>query len=142
MRFLVDTNVLVYAVADDASGEFCRKLLAGVASGELEGICSVAVMEEVWHLELSRRIAGMEGQTERSRRLFAPLLPVTDETFSRAMALKTDMLGANDRIHWATCAQHAIPAILSADRGFDGAGSLRRIDPLDEVAIEALSRPD
>lgn len=139
MRFLVDANVLVYAVAADSAGERCRQILAAVAMGEADGVCSTAIMEEVWHLELSGRIAGMEGQTQRAYELISPLLPITDETFSRALAIEAEAIGANDRIHAATCMQHGISGILSADRGFDELESPARIDPLDPEALKKLS---
>lgn len=139
MRFLIDANVLVYAVADDEPGERCREILTAVATGAADGACSTAIMEEVWHLELSGRISGMDGQTRRAYELLAPLLPVTDETFTRALAIETDAIGANDRIHAASCQQHGIGVILSADRGFDDVGSLLRTDPLDPRALASLS---
>lgn len=138
--FLIDANVLVNAVAADEAGESCRALLAAVASGEIEGVCSTAVMEEVWHLELSGRIEGMEGQTARAHALLAPLLPVTDETF--AAALRVDApgrLGANDRIHVSTCVQHGLTAILSSDRGFDEQRAVERLDPLDRGVVARLT---
>lgn len=139
MRFLIDANVLVYAVAEDEPGERCREILAAVASGAADGACSTAILEEVWHLELSGRIDGMNGQTRRSYEVLAPLLPVTDETFAGALAIETDSIGANDRIHAASCRQHGIGVILSADRGFDDLGGLRRADPLDPTALATLT---
>lgn len=137
--FLIDANVLVYAVAADEAGERCRALLAAVAAGEIEGVCSTAVMEEVWHLELSGGIEGMDGQTQRAHALLAPLLPVTEETFAAALGLDApDPLGANDRIHVATCLVHGVGAILTADRAFDRQSAVRRLDPLDEGTLSTL----
>lgn len=130
--FLVDANVLVYAVAGDELGERCRAILAAVAAGELDGVTSTAVLEELWHLELSGRIGNLSGQTARALSLFAPPLPITAAIFTRALAIEAPAeLGANDRIHVATCIEHDIPAILTADRGFDAVSAIERIDPLD-----------
>lgn len=128
---LIDANVLVYAVAGDERGRRCREILSAVAEGRMEGIASTAILEEVWHLELSGRIANLSGQTERAHRLLAPLLPITDETFTRALQVSAGEIGANDRIHVATCTEHGIEAILSADHGFDEVASLERVDPMD-----------
>lgn len=130
--FLVDANVLVYAVAGDELGERCRAILAAVAEGELDGVTSTAVLEEVWHLELSGRIENLSGQTARALSLFAPPLPITAAIFTRALGIEApEDLGANDRIHVATCLEHGFAAILTADRGFDDVGAIERIDPFD-----------
>lgn len=47
-------------------------------------------------------------------------------------------LGANDRVHVATSRANDIPAIVSADRAFDGVPGLRRIDTLDTAAVGRL----
>lgn len=135
--FLVDANVLVYAVAGDELGKRCRAILAAVAGGELDGVTSTAVLEEVWHLELSGRIENLSGQAARALSLFAPPLPITAATFARALAIDApQMLGANDRIHVATCLEHGIASILSGDRGFDEIALIERIDPLDRRFAE------
>ncbi len=124
--------MLVYAVAGDELGQRCRAILGAVADGELDGVTSTAVLEELWHLELSGRIENLSGQTARALSLFAPPLPITAATFARALALTApERLGANDRIHVATCLEHGIAAVLSADRGFDAIAEIERIDPLD-----------
>ena len=72
--------------------------------------------------------------------MFAPVLAVTDEIFGRALALAAPgNLGANDRVHAATCLVMDIPVIVSADVGFDDVtGSRRRVDPLDEKNLGLL----
>ena len=127
---LVDTNVLVYAAGDGELAERCRSILAAIAAGELEGRCSTAILEEVWHLELSGRLPGLEGHTALAHEALSPLLPITDEVFAAALELDATGLGANDRIHVATCTANGLAAIVSADRGFDSVAGLRRIDPL------------
>lgn len=47
-------------------------------------------------------------------------------------------LGANDRLHAATCLGAGIEHILTADRGFDELDLPRRIDPLDDDALGEL----
>ena len=64
--------------------------------------------------------------------MFAPVLAVTDEIFGRALALAAPgNLGANDRVHAATCLVMDIPVIVTADVGFDDVTGIRRVDPLD-----------
>lgn len=138
MTFLVDTNVLVYAASKSEHREPCLELLRAVGSGEADGRTSTAVVEEAWHLELSGRADFLAGLAERAYRLFTPLLPVTDETVARALALDVDGLGANDRIHVATCLENGVDTIVTADAAFDQVRAIRRVDPLDRRAVARL----
>lgn len=138
MTFLVDANVIVYSAVPSDYREHCLELLAAIARGDADGRTSTAVLEEVWHLELSGRAGRLDGLTERAHAVLGPLLPVSDESFKRALALDAPRLGANDRIHVATCLTHAIDTVVSTDRGFDSVGEVRRIDPRDESARAEL----
>lgn len=130
--------VYASAAADAALPRACGEILEAIARGDLEAGTSVAVLEEVWHLELRGRPRGLGGVTADAYRLFTPLLSVTDEILSRALALDADALGANDRIHVATCGANGIETIVSADAAFNSVGDVRRIDPSDAAAVERL----
>jgi len=140
----VDTNVIVYAkVAPTAElSQACSAVMRAIGGGAIRCRASVAVIEEVWHLELRGRPAGLDGTTNDAYLLFTPLLAVTDEIFRDALAIDAGSLGSNDRVHAATCAAHGIDTILSADAGFDGVAGLRRVDPLDRDAVAALTREE
>lgn len=138
MTFFVDTNVIVYAAGGSKYHDACLELMRAVASGRGEGRTSTAVLEEVWHLELSGRAGPVPGLARRAYSVFTPLLPVVDESVELALSLDGGRLGANDRIHLATCHQHAIDTIVSADAGFDGIRGLRRVDPLDRRSLSRL----
>jgi len=69
---------------------------------------------------------------------FTPLLPVTDATFLLTLSLDMRALGANKRIHAATCLENSIELVVTADAAFDHVSGLRRIDPLDEPALWGL----
>lgn len=137
--FFVDTNVVVYSGSpDDERHPACIALLSAIASGHAAGRTSVSVIEEMWHLELSGRVPRATGLAARAYGVFTPLLPVTDETVSAALELELTGLGANDRIHVATCLENGIKTIVTADSGFDGIRSLRRVDPLDARSVRRL----
>jgi len=138
LKFLVDANVIVYSAVPSPQREPCLELLAAIARGDADGRTSTAVLEEVWHLELSGRAGDLDGVTARAYAALGPLLPVSDESFRRALALDAPALGANDRLHVATCLTHGIDLVISADRSFDSVPEIRRIDPLDEPARAAL----
>ena len=142
MSVFVDANVLVYSVADSPYREPCLRLLQAVARGEVDGRTSTACLEEVWYLESSQRISGLDGLTERAYAILTPLLSVTDEAFRHAMSLAAPGLGTNDRIHAATCLANDIDTIVSADAGFDLVRGLRRVDPVDPGSLRSVIRPD
>ena len=133
MTFLVDANVIVYAAVPSRYRQACLEILEAVAEGKAEGRVSTAILEEVWHIELSGRAGVIEGLARQAYRLFTPLLPVNDEIMARALDLDVRRLGANDRIHVATALVHGIDIILSADSDFDRVPALRRIDPLSDA---------
>ncbi len=139
MTFFVDANVLVYSRT--ASSGFhgpCGDLLVAIARGDAEGRTSVAVLEEVWHAELSGKAGDLTGLTEHAYTLFTPLLGVSDAIFRAAMSSDLRRLGANDRIHAATCRANGIGTIVSADVAFDGIHGIRRVDPLDRRWMASL----
>jgi predicted nucleic acid-binding protein len=139
VTFFVDANVIVYAAAEGDYRNACAELLQAIVDGA-EGRTSPAVLEEVWHIERSGRLGPLDGLAERAHRIFSPLLPVTDDAFARALAIDVRQLGTNDRLHVGTCAVHGIGTIATADRGFDAAPGLQRVDPLDAAARRRLLR--
>ena len=141
MSVCIDANVLVYSVADSPYREPCLRLLEAVARGEVDGRTSTACLEEVWYLESTRRISGLDGLTEQVYAILTPLLSVTDEVFRRAMSLGATGLGTNDRVHAATCMANDIRTIVSVDAGFDGLRGLQRVDPADQTSLGEVSRP-
>ena len=136
--FLIDANVLVYAAGSGPHAEACLRVLGAVAEGAAEGRCSPVVLQEVWHLELSGRVAGLDGATDRAYRLLTPLLTVTDEAFRLARGVGSHGLGVMDRLHAGTCLAHGIDTIVTADAAFDDVGGLTRVDPLDAPALARL----
>jgi predicted nucleic acid-binding protein len=137
--FFIDTNVFVYAVAEESP------YLAGAAAtmealgaGTASAVTSVSVVEELWHHELRGRPTGLDGAADAAFSLMRPVLAVTDEIVAAALDLKVRGLGANDRIHVATCHAHGIETVLTADRGFDAAPGLRRVDPADLSEVRTL----
>jgi predicted nucleic acid-binding protein len=137
--FFVDGNIVIYAMTRSRYRDPSARVLEAVSLGEADGRTSVAVLEEIWHLELQGALGDLIGLTVDVRALFAPVLPVTDEIFGKALALEAPpQLGANDRVHAATCLMTGIPAILTADTSFDDVRGLRRVDPLDERSLRRL----
>ncbi len=137
MTFLVDANVILYSALVCEQQDACLRVLEAVVGGA-PGRTSPAVLEEVWHIERRGRLGDLSGLTERAHRIFTPLLPVTDEAFAHALVIDSPQLGTNDRVHAGTCLAHGIATIVTADRGFDDARGLKRIDPLNARAVRRL----
>jgi predicted nucleic acid-binding protein len=138
VTFFVDANVIVYSAVPGPFHEASLQVLRAVARGEAIGRTSTAVLEEVWHIELRGRLRGLDGLARRAYEIFTPLLPVTDAIFGRALALEDTRLGANDRLHAATCLELGMEGIVTADDDFEGLPGLRRIDPSDRHSLMRL----
>jgi uncharacterized protein len=137
--FFIDTNVFVYAVAEDSAYQAgAAETMEALGAGTASAVTSATVIEELWHLELRGRLPGLDGAADAAFTLMRPVLAVTDEIVAVAFTLKAANLGANDRIHAATCATHGIEMMLTADRGFDSVPGLRRVDPADQSEVRAL----
>ena len=138
MTFFVDANVIVYGATAGPYRAPCLDALASIARGETDGRTSVAVLEEVWHVETSGRAGDLSGLTAHAYALFTPLLPVTDAALRAALDIAPGTgLATNDRLHAGTCRVQGIPVVLSADRAFDALDDLTRVDPLDPAALRA-----
>jgi predicted nucleic acid-binding protein len=138
MTFFVDANAIVYSVVDGPGRESCLRILGAVAAGEAQGRTSPVVLEEVWHVVERHYPELLTGLLESVLEIFSPLLPVTEEAFVKALALSDSSLDPNDRLHLGTCASNGIDVVLTADRAFDGAAGISRVDPLDPRAVERL----
>lgn len=137
MSFFVDANIIVYTATSGPLRSPCAEVMDAIGEGA-DGRTSTAVLEEVWHLELSGRVGDLEGLARTAYDGFTPLLAVTDQIVARALALDVRTLGANDRIHVATCIEYGIDTIVTADAAFDTIRLIRRVDPLDRLALSKL----
>jgi predicted nucleic acid-binding protein len=63
---------------------------------------------------------------------------VTEADLGRALAIEDGDLDPNDRLHLGTCLNNEIGVVLTADRAYDAAAGIERVDPLDPVAVERL----
>ena len=138
MAFFVDANVIVYAATVGPYHESCVEILHTISEGNAGGRTSTAVLEEVWHVELSGKAGNISGLAENAYTLFAPLLGIDHEIVGAALSLSSAALGANDRIHAATCVLNDIDTIVTADADFNDVRGIRRVDPLDQRALRRL----
>ncbi len=138
MTFFVDANVIVYSATEGEYHEPCLDVLDAIAGGRADGRTSPAVLEEVWYVERSGRAGPLDGLAASAYTVFTPLLPVTDDAFRLALALRAPQLGPADLVHAGTCLAHGVDVVVSADGAFEGVRGLRRVDPLDRRALGRL----
>lgn len=131
---LVDANIPLFALG--AAGRLrdaARGYLSGFAEGEARGYASTEMIQEVVFHRL-RRTGNRQLAVREGRALAATLTilkfdyEVLDESF-RLMETLPHVRG-RDAIHAATALAYGIPAIVSADAGFDRIPGLTRIDPI------------
>lgn len=120
----------------------CREIVDGVAKGDLDGVISAEVIQEILHRYMARL------EPERAREMasgaldvFAPILSVTETVMQRAVDLleRYGAVPARDIVHAATCLEQGIEAIISPDIHFDQIREVRRIAPDDAAAVGSLA---
>jgi predicted nucleic acid-binding protein len=142
-RYLIDTNVFVYARGTDHPYRMpCRTILRSARDGALTLEASVEVVQEFAHLLLRRgvdRVAALEevAEVRAQCRLHAFDVDVLNEV-TRLLA-EQPTLGVRDAVHAATAVQAGIPAIITTDRVFDRLRGLTRLDPIADR--DQLQRP-
>jgi predicted nucleic acid-binding protein len=129
----IDTAVPMYAAgADHPLREPCVRILELIRRGDLDGVTSTEVVQEITHRFLAVRRPEFAKQLAIDvLDLFAPVLPITHALMRRVpeLGLKYPALQARDLTHVATCIHEGITDIISPDRAFDQVHEIRRIDP-------------
>lgn len=138
MTIFIDTTVLMYAAGGEHPlREPCRRIVEAIGSKRVDAATSTEVIQEILHRGIAiRRVDASVDLANRTMDLFAPVLPITHALMRRVPDLvrRYPGLDARDLIHVATCIHEGIPAIVSADRGFDQVAEVRRIDPSEFAA--------
>lgn len=133
MTVFVDTAILMYASrAEHPLRAPSVEVLERIERGELDGVISVGVVQEIAHRFLSLRRPDLaRDRAIDALDLFAPVLPITHTLMRRVPDLVAAYPGlpARDLVHVATCIHEGIGEIISPDRAFDAVAEVRRIDP-------------
>lgn len=143
MSAFVDTAVIMYAAGrEHPLRDPCRLVVQRVVDGDLDGVTSAEVIQEILHRFSAARNPSLGAAMARhALDVFAPVLPVTHQVMDRmpALVVRHPGLTARDLVHVATCADEGIATIVSPDRGFDGVADLVRVDPADPSALARLT---
>lgn len=139
MTTFIDTAIIMYA----AGGEHplrapSRNILQRIGDGDLDGVVSVEVIQEIVHrfTRIGRSGIG-QAQAIEAMDLFAPVLPITHALMRRVpeLAARYPRLDSRGVVHVATCIHEGISEMISPDLAFDQVAEVRRIDP-SEFATE------
>jgi len=128
----LDTTVLVYAVGvDHPLAGPCRRIVAGIASGELEATTTPEVVQEFAHVRARRR--GRADAFEIASAfavLLRPLVTVGAADLDRGLQLfrEHDALSAFDAVLAAVAGERGL-MLVSADAGFTGVPDLATVSP-------------
>ena len=130
MTVFVDSNIPMYVAGrPHPNREPSRRFLERVRAGEVDGVTSTEVLQEILF-----RYAGL-GQLELGLQVYdlfvqicARVLPVTLADTDRARALLPSLTGVSvrDTIHAAVMLTNGISRIATFDEGFDRVPGVRR----------------
>ena len=130
MTVFIDSNIPMYVAGrPHPHRDPSRRLLERVRSGEVEGVTSTEVLQEILF-----RYAGL-GELELGLEVYdlfvqicARVLPVTLADTDRARALLPSLTGVSvrDAIHASVMLTHGISKIATFDEGFDRVPGVRR----------------
>jgi uncharacterized protein len=138
-RLFLDANVFLYALgADSPHRAPCRDVLQAVGQGTLDGITSSEVLQEILHVRSRRvNVADAASAVRAAADLVAEVLPVTSHDVLEACSLLEAhaSLGARDALHAAVMKNSQIHVLVSVDRDFDVIADLKRIEPVQALAL-------
>ncbi len=138
-RIFLDANIFLYAIGGDGPHrEPSRAVLEAVGQGQLDGITSSEVLQEILHVR-SRRVSVRDGASavRAAAGLVAAVLPVSQEDVLEACRfLEThSTLGARDALHAAVMKNAGVSVLVSVDRDFDVLPTLKRVAPKDALTL-------
>jgi len=136
---LLDTNIPMYAAGrEHPLREPAQRVIRAVVAGDLDAYTDVEVLREILYryLRTGERDAAFAVFDSFQRLMDGRVLPVevADMVRARALAAEWANMSPRDYIHWSIMLGHGIRAIVTADRHFDHAEGISRIDP-DEVRL-------
>lgn len=138
-RLFLDANVFLYALgADSPHRAAFRDVLQAVGQGKLDGITSSEVLQEILHVRSRRvNVADAASAVRAAADLVAEVLPVTSQDVLEACSLLEAhvSLGARDALHAAVMKNSQIHVLVSVDRDFDVIPDLKRLEPVQALAL-------
>ena len=135
----VDTNVIIYAVANDAKyGAACKRILLDLETGKLKACASVLILVETINvLTKINKLLNSAGKAELDIRknidaiLSLPIIwfDLNFLVIKRAAEYKYKVSGV-DYVHIASMELNSVSELISGDKELDKVSAIKRVDPL------------
>lgn len=111
------------------------QVLDQARSGVIEATTDAEALQKVLHYYHRQGATELGVDLVRNALVALPTpFPITGDTIDRARQLLLThprSLDARDAVHAAVVLEHRLEGVISADRGFDAIGGVRRFDPRD-----------
>ena len=129
----IDANIAIYSVGKESPyRKGCLAIMEALANGEIKGVTSVEVYQEILHrygsINLLSSGIKLIGYLDS---LLADVLPVkkTDVKIAIQLLEAHKSIRCRDAIHAAVMISNDISTILSVDSHFDCIDGIKRIEP-------------
>ncbi|MBI3073152.1 MAG: type II toxin-antitoxin system VapC family toxin [Deltaproteobacteria bacterium] len=136
-RLFLDANIFLYAIGGESPHrDACRAVLSAVAAGQIDGVTSSEVLQEILHVR-SRRLGNADAANavRAASALVADVLPVTQaDVLSACDLLSSTRLGPRDAIHAAVMKNNGIRTLISIDKDFNSLKGIQRIGPKEALS--------
>ncbi len=138
-RIFLDANVFLYAIGGEGPyREHCRALLSAVSSGQLEGVTSSEVLQEILHVR-KRRLGAKDATlaVRSAAALVAEVLSVGAKDVLTACDLLDvhARLSARDALHVAVMKNSGVFRMVSVDADFDDVNEVKRLSPKEALRL-------
>jgi hypothetical protein len=134
VKVFVDSNVPMYVAGrEHPSREPCRRFLARVRSGEVDGCTSTEVLQEILYRYSALKRFDLAAQVyDLFVRICPTVFAVTLADTDRAKDILSSARGAvsaRDAVHAAVMLNNGVDRVATFDAGFDAIAEVERIDP-------------
>lgn len=131
MKVFIDSNIPMYVAGrDHPNREPARRFLARVQAGQVEGVTSTEVLQEILYRYVGLKRRDLARQVyELFVDVCASVLPVTVADTDRAKRLIAESAdaGVRDAIHAAVMLNNDVSAIATFDTGFESFAGIERL---------------
>jgi predicted nucleic acid-binding protein len=127
----IDSNIPMYVAGrEHPHRDASRRFLARVQRGEVAGVTSTEVLQEILYRYAALGRRDLAGQVyDLFVRIVPEVLPVTLADTDRARALVgAGAVGVRDAVHAAVMFNNDIRQIATFDAGFDGMEGVERVE--------------
>lgn len=133
-RAFIDVNIPMYAAGvDHPLVEPSRRVMAAVASGQIDAVTDAEVFQEILYryFHIGQKEKGLRVFDHFFQIMLGRILPIEDLDVQQARELadRYPALSPRDLVHLAVIVRQQIEDVITADTTFEGVHGVQRIDP-------------